>query len=323
MHMKNLITFTTISGRTQLRGYVKIALGVSVLLIVLFGVNAYNRRQMVSEVMAPVRALDGELVPVPTEQVIAPVVKTEECPSDPADWVLTENPSISGSNLKGLSPQCAYDQLDKTAAWFYATSVLGYGRKEAADLFGFATIPMQYEFETGGITVLTDLKDQPQKVDLRFPSDNTGLREWRVDAYGHPAVEFTFSGCFRTSSLNGGEVVSWGNGFSVVCQYSGDFKTRYYVSDVNEKTLTIGGSENLRRFMWFGYTGSGNWAFLGFANDWEYDLSQIQNLDASTINPSILTEKYSISFQSLPENWTTFSGQEFVDAFLEELDVSE
>jgi hypothetical protein len=75
--------------------------------------------------------------------------------------------------------------------------------------------------------------------------------------------------------------------------------------------------------MWFGYTGNGNWAFLGVAKDWEYDLSQIQNLGASTINPSILTEKYSISFQSLPENWTTFSGQEFVNAFLEELDVSE
>ena len=121
-----------------MRGYVKVALGVFVILVVLFGVNAYNRHQMVSNVMAPAHPLESNLVPVPTEQVVTPIIKTEECPSNPADWMLTENPSISGSNLKGLSPQCAYDQLDKTAAWFYTTSVLGYSRKEAADRVGLA-----------------------------------------------------------------------------------------------------------------------------------------------------------------------------------------
>lgn len=321
--MKNLLTFTTASGKTQLRGYVKVALGLFVILVVLFGVNAYNHNQMVSEVMAAPRPLDTNLIPTPTEQVVAPVAQVEECPSNPADWTLAENVSVPGSNLKGLSPQCIYDQLDKTAAWFYATYELGYSRSKAASLFGFSTIPMEYQFETSGITVITDFKEEHQKVDLRFPSDNTGLKEWRVDANGNQSVEFTFSGCFRTSSMSGGEVVSWGNGYPVLCQYFIDSQTRHYVANVNGKVLTVSGVENVRRPMWFGYNSNGNWVFLGIAKDWEYDLFQIQNRGASTLNPAVMAEKYGVSPLPLPENWTAFTGQEFVDAFLNELDISE
>ncbi len=317
--MKNLLTFTTASGKTQLRGYVKVALGLFVILVVLFGVNAYNRNQMVSEVMAAPRPLDASLIPAPTEQVAAPVSSVVECPSNPADWILTENLSVPGSQLKGLSPQCAYDQLDKAAAWFYATYVLGHSRSDAANLLGFSSIPISYSFGVGQITVLTDYKDEPQKVDLRFPSNNSGLSEWRIDASGRPAVEFTFSGCFRTSSMNGGEVVSWGDGYPVVCQYSGDFQTQHYVGNVNGKVVTASGSENVRRLLWFGYDGNESWVFLGIAKDWEYDLSQIQNRGASTINPTVMADKYGINPQPLPENWTSFTGQEFADAFLKEL----
>ena len=317
--MKNLLTFTTASGKTQLRGYVKVALGLFVILVVLFGVNAYNRNQMVSEVMAAPRLLDASLIPAPTEQVVAPVSPVEECPSNPADWTLTENVSVPGSNLKGLSPQCVYDQLDRAAAWFYATYVFGYSRSDAANMLGYSNIPISYSFGVGQITVLTDYKDEPQKVDLRFPSDNSGLSEWRIDDSGRPAVEFTFSGCFRTSSMNGGEVVSWGDGYPVVCQYSGDFQTKHYVGNVNGKIVTASGAENVRRLMWFGYADDGSWAFLGIAKDWEYDLSQIQNRGASTINPTVMAEKYGINPQPLPENWTSFTGQEFSDAFLKEL----
>jgi hypothetical protein len=290
-----------------------------VILVVLFGVNAYNRNQMVSDVMAAPRPLDADLIPNPTEQVAAPVVQIEECSSNPVDWTLTENRSVPGSNLKGLSPQCARDQLDRTAAWLYATYVLGHSRQDAANLLGFSNLPISYSFGVGQISVLTDYKGEPQKVDLRFPSNNTGLSEWRIDASGHPAVEFTFSGCFRTSTMNGGEVVSWGDGYPVVCQYSGDFQTKYYVGDVNGKVVTARGSENIRRILWFGYAGSGNWAFLGIAKDWEYDLSQIQNRAVTTINPTVMIEKFDISLLPLPENWTAFTGQEFVDSFLKEL----
>jgi hypothetical protein len=321
--MKNLLTFTTVSGKTQLRGYVKVALGVSVILVVLFGVNAHNRNQMVSEVMAAPRPLDANLMPNSTAQVVVPVAQVEECSSNPADWSLTENASVPGSNLKGLSPQCARDQLDRTAAWLYATSVFGYGRTEAAGLFGFSKIPMEYQFEKGGITVVTDFKDEPQIVELRFPSDNTGLKEWRIGANGQPAVEFTFSGCFRTSSVSGGEITSWGDGYPVVCQYFADFQTRHLISDANGKILTINGRQNLRRPMWFGYVGNGNWVFLGDAPDLDVDLSRISNRGSSTINSFVMAQEYNVSPRPLPENWATFTGQEFAEVFLEELDISE
>jgi len=317
--MKNPLTFTTASGTTQLRGYVKVALGLFVLLAALFGINAYNRYQMVSEVMAAPRPLDASLIPAPTEQVAAPVAPAEECPSNPADWTLTENTTAPGSNLKGLFPQCVYDEVDKTAAWFYATYVLGYSRKDAANLLGFSNLPISYSFGVGRTSVVTDYKDEPQKVDLRFPSNNTGLSEWRTDANGYPAVQFAFDGCFRTSSMSGGEVVSWGDGYAVVCQYSGDFRTRHYVGSVNGKVVTASGFENVRRFMWFGYDGHGNWAFLGLAKDWEYDLSQFQDRGTSIINPTVMADKYGISVLPLPESWNSFTGEEFSDAFLKEL----
>jgi len=204
MLMKNLLIFTTASGKNQLRGYVKVALGLFVILLVLLFVNAYNHNQMVSEVISRTHRLEDNLVLIPTERAITPIVQADECPTNPADWALTENPSMPGSNLKGLSPQCAYDQLEKTAAWFYATSVFGYSREVAADLFGFSTIPMEYQFEKDGISVVTDFKDEHQRIDLRYASNNAGLSEWRIDEDENPAVEFTFSGCFRTSFMRGG-----------------------------------------------------------------------------------------------------------------------
>ena len=310
-------------GKHRLRDYVKVALMIVALVISLIVVGAYNHYTMVSQIMATPRSLNADLIPTPTKQLAAPVAQVEECPSNPADWTLTENVSVPGSNLKGLAPQCAYDQLEKTAAWYYATSVFGYTRKDAANLFGFSSIPMEYQFETGGINVITDFNSEPQKVHLVFPSDNTGLKEWRVDANGRPAVEFTFSGCFRTSSMSGGEVVAWGDGYPLVCQYSGDFQTRHYISDVNGKTLTISGSENVRRLLWFGYAGPGHWVFLGIAKDWEYDLSQLQSRETSTINLSLMAKKYGVDSIPLPENWSAFAGEEFEHAFLEELDLSE
>jgi hypothetical protein len=182
---------------------------------------------------------------------------------------------------------------------------------------------MEYQFETGQIAVLTDLKDAPQKVNLRFPSDNTTLKEWRIDSSGHPAVEFTFSGCFRTSSMNGGEIVSWNDRYPMMCQYFADFQSRHLVSESNGKILTINGYQNFRRPMWFGYAGDGVWVFLGDTPDWEVDLSQIPNRGNSTIDPSMMLEKYSVNSLPLPQDWSTFTGPEFADMFLSELNGSE
>ena len=176
-----MFTYADGGGIWRLRDYVKVTLGILVLALAVIAVGVSNRYQMISNVMATPRALDAGLIPTPTEEVSNPVTQTEECPSDPARWTLTDNLLVPSSNLKGLAPQCVYDGLEKTAAWLYATYVLGHSRSESTRLFGFTTTPMAYSLETGQIMVLSDFKDEAQKVNLRFPSDNTGLAEWRID----------------------------------------------------------------------------------------------------------------------------------------------
>jgi hypothetical protein len=122
--------------------------------------------------------------------------------------------------------------------------------------------------------------------------------------------------------MSGGSVTSWGEGFPVVCQYFGDLRTKHLVSDANGKTLTISGNQNVRRPMWFGYAGSGSWMFLGDLPDWDVDLSQIPNIGISTINPTTMAEKYSISSLTLPDNWQEFAVQPSSDAFMQELNSS-
>jgi hypothetical protein len=322
--MENFFVFMNSAGKTQLRGYVKIAAGLLVLMQALLGVSAYNRYKMNAQVLAAPRPVDTHVLPtvIPTIDIVQ-AASVETCLSDPAQWTLTDNPILPSSNLKELSESCVRASLDKTAAWLYATYVLGYSRSEAANIFGLSSVPMKYDFDTKQISVLTDFKSDPQKVALRFPSDNTGLKEWRVNANGQPAVEFTFSGCFRTSSMSGGTVSSWGNGYPVVCQYFADFQSRYYVADANGKVLTVNSAKDVRRFMWFGYNGNGNWIFLGIAKDWDVDLAQVKGRGPATINADAMIKNYSVSPVSLPANWPAFTGQEFVDAFLKELDVSQ
>ena len=322
MKLPSLLTYQDTAGHRRLRDYVKATLLILVLVIAASAVGLYNRYHMVAPVMAEPRRLDPALVSTPTEQAVWPVSAPEACPANPADWTLTANTSVPGSNLMGLSPQCTYDRLDKTAAWLYTTYVLGYERSVAASRLGFSQIPVSYSFGLGQITVFTDYGEEPQKVDLRFPSNNSGLAEWRINESGHPAVEFSFGGCFRTSSIVGGEFISWGDGYPIVCQYSGDFETRYYIGNVNGRVFTASGSENVRRILWFGYDSSGSWVFLGIAEDWEYDLSQIHSKGASTINPEVMTERFGIDPRPLPDNWMSFTEQKYAEAFLRELQES-
>lgn len=311
--MKNLLTFTTASGSTQLRGYVKVAFGLFVILVALFGVNAYNRNQMVTEVMATPRPLDPGQMPIPTEKIVALDPSMEACPSNPADWTLTGNVSVPGSNLKGLSPQCVRDQLDKTAAWFYATTHLGYTRTEAAAILGLQN-PVIVFLPDALITVLTDYKNDPQQVPLSTSVPNLDFAEWRVNANGKVESSFTFSGCFRTSSVSGGEVVNWGNGYPIVCQFFADYQTEYVVSSINGHVATLLSGFSVRRPMWFGYSGAGNWAWLGSAKGWDVDLSQIPSRGTVVIDESIMVDKYGITAIPMPQDWKTFTDQEHINA---------
>lgn len=122
--MNNQFTYSTRTG-SKMRGYVKVAFVIFLVIGAIGVVAAVNRNQIVTKVMATPRPLDANLIPTKTAVVAAPAVLVEECPSDPASWTLSDQPMAFGSNLKALTPQCVYDNLEKTAAWVYATTALG------------------------------------------------------------------------------------------------------------------------------------------------------------------------------------------------------
>ena len=318
--MNNQFTYSTRTGN-KMRTYVKVAIWIFVLVVAIGVVAAVNRNQMVSEVMATPRPLDSNLIPTETAIVAAPIVPVEGCPSDPASWTLSDQVVLPGSNLKMIAPQCVYDKLEKTAAWVYATTALGYTRADAATALG---LQQQNTLITNlaTVTVLTDFNDQPQAVEVISAVNNSKLAEWRVNAHGETGLEMSFSGCFTTSKLEGGQIVSWGNGYPVVCQFFADYRTQYLVSDANGHLLTIDSSKNVRRPMWFGYIGNGNWTWIGSSRVWDVDLSQLSPQE-STLTTTVMAEKYGLVALPLPENWPIAVGQEFSDAFLAELNSSQ
>lgn len=316
--MNNQFTYSTRTGN-KMRTYVKVAIWIFVLVAAIGVVAAVNRNQMVSEVMATPRPLDSNLNPTETAVVAAPIVPVEGCPSDPASWTLSDQVASPGSNLKVIAPQCVYDNLEKTAAWVYATTALGYTRADTAAALGLQSNTLITNLAS--VTVLTDFNDQPQSVEVISAVNSSKLAEWRVNANGGTSLEMSFSGCFSTSTLTGGQIVSWGNGYPVVCQFFADYRTQYVVSDANGKLLTIESAKNVRRPMWFGYIGNGNWTWIGSGKVWDVDLSQIP-AQTSTLTASVMAEKYGLTALPLPQNWRTAVGQEYTDAFLAELKSS-
>jgi hypothetical protein len=268
----NIFFYEDRTGK-HLRSYVKVVLVIFAVIMTLGMVAAFDRNQMVSQVMATPRPLDTTLLPTQTAHVEAPAATAETCPSDPANWSLTDSVSVSGSNLKVLGPQCVYDNLEKTAAWVYATTALGYTRADAARALGLQSNILIANL--ANVTVLTDFNDEPQAVEVISAVNNSKLAEWRVNVNGQTGLEMSFSGCFSTSALTGGQVVSWGNGYPVVCQFFADYRIQYTVSSINDHLYTGESVRNVRRPLWFGYIGDGNWTWLGSGKAWDADLSQL------------------------------------------------
>jgi hypothetical protein len=203
--MNNQFTYSTRTGN-KMRTYMKVAIWIFIIVAAIGVVALVNRNQMVSQVMATPRPLDSNLIPTETALVTAPIIPVEGCPSDPAGWTLSNQAVLPGSNLKMIAPQCVYDNLERTAAWVYATTALGYTRANAAAALGLESNTLITNL--GNVTVLTDFKDEPQAVEVISAVNNSQLAEWRVNTNGQTGLEMSFSGCFSTSKLTGGQIAS-------------------------------------------------------------------------------------------------------------------
>ncbi len=251
----------------------------------------------------------------PSPTPIPPTATPDNCPKDPADWILTDNQRVLGSNLKDLSPQCVYNQLEKTAAWLYATAILGHTRSEAAGLLGIPDVPMDY-MPSNQLVILTDYKDTPQTVEVRDSHNHPKLAEWRIDANGQPAAEYVFHGCFDTSSLDESQATISGETILVICGFHIYYQYEHIVSQVHDEVLTINNAKHVIRPTWFGYLSDERWVWLGDAPSWDIDLAKIKMREEPTLDPTIVHEKYGISSVPLPQDWESAVGQDFVDAFV-------
>ncbi len=272
-----------------------------------------NLQPTPTQIVLTATALPSATQPSPTP--IPPTATPETCPKDPADWILTNNQRVLGSNLKDLSPQCAYDQLEKTAAWLYATAILGHTRSEAASLLGIPDVPMDY-MPSNQLVILTDYKDTPQTVEVRDSHNHPKLAEWRIDANGQPAAEYVFHGCFDMSSLSESQSTITGETILVICGFHIYYQYEHIVSQVNDAVLTINNTKYVIRPTWFGYLSDERWVWLGDAPSWDIDLAKIKVREAPTLDPTIVMEKYGIDFVPLPQDWESAVGQEFVDTFV-------
>jgi hypothetical protein len=318
--MKNQFTYSTRTG-SQMRAYVKVAIWIFLLVAAVSIVAAVNRYQMVSEVMATPRPLNPDLIPTQAAVVTAPITPVEDCPSDPVHWTLSENATVRTSNLRAIGPQCVYGKLEKTAAWVYATTGLGYTRADAAAKLGLSLEGLIAYPTNSQIMVLTDFKDEPQPVDVVIAADNAQFAEWSINGNGDVGLEMSFSGCFSTKTLTGGEVENWGN-HPVVCQFFADYRTQYSVSNANGHLYTGESIKNVRRPMWFGYSGGGSWSWLGTGNDWSFDLAQIFPT-GSTLDRTSMADRYDMHVQPLPQGWQSSVSQEHIDALLAELNTNQ
>ena len=318
--MKNQFTYSNRSGN-QMRTYVKVAIWIFLLVGAVGVVAAVNRYQMVSEVMATPRPLDSNLIPTQTVLTTVPITVIEDCPSDPVHWTLSQNVTVPTSNLKVLGPQCVYDKLERTAAWVYATTGLGYTRADAAAKLGLSLDGLIAYPTNRQIIVLTDFKDEPQPVDVVIAADNAQFAEWSINLNGDVGLELSFSGCFATITLTGGETTTWGD-YPVICQFFADYRTQYTVSNANGHLYTGESIKNVRRPMWFGYLGNGSWSWLGTGNEWSFDLAQISPL-GSTLDTASMTDKYQMPVQPLPQGWQSAVSQEHIDALLAELSTDQ
>jgi hypothetical protein len=107
-----------------------------------------------------------------------------------------------------------------------------------------------------------------------------------------------------------------------VCQFFADYRIQYVVSEAHGKLLTIDSAKTVRRPLWFGYIGNGNWTWMGSGKVWDVDLAKIP-AQTSTLTTSVVAEKYGLTALPLPQNWQTAVGQEYMDAFLAQLKSSQ
>ena len=320
------LTYKDLAGKRQLRAFAALSLIVLLLLSLVGGFIFLSRFRMMSKVRA-------EPVPVsiPSEPEIEPVTVSPTitayepgCPKDPGQWSLAE--PVVLQNYKVIQPACVYEGLENTIAWAL-TVRNGYSRAEATSVLGFEEMPMQ---KLDQVTILAD--KGPLDVPVSFIPANPEFTEWRVTASGGSSVTYALRGCFRTSSIVGNRLETWGGDYSVICVVIEDDENTNVVYQLGEHIYTSPALP-MRLFLLFGYSGDGLWNWLGtqsdpkvkiddpakFAND---RLTIATLYDSQPWDMKWLKRRFGLEMQHLPANWQDRTDESVMQAILSGLNDS-
>lgn len=247
-----------------------------------------------------------------TEQVIVPPTATQivevyepGCPTDPAKWFFAE--PVIPQNYKIIQPACVYQGLEKTIAWALAVRT-GYSRAQATELLGFAEMPMRQlsQVKIPGVSGILD-------VPVSFIPPNANLTEWRIDASGNPAVAYALRGCFRTSTVEGNRLETWGVDYPVICLVVEDAENSNIVYSLDGHLYTTSATP-IRSFLLFGYVGNNDWVWLGTQSDPKQEITDVLQMENDRLTIATLYDSqpwdaewleraYHLQMQPLPENW--------------------
>ena len=314
------LTYKDLAGRRQPRAFTVLSLIVLFLMMLVGGYIILRRFSLM-------RVVEAEPIPVfmPSEpefepRTIPPTITAYEpgCPNDPEQWSLAE--PVIPQNYKIIQPACVYEDLEKSVAWALAIRN-GYSRAEATSTLGFVEMPMQ---QLDQVTILADTG--PLDVPVSFIPPDPDFTEWRVNARGESSVTYALRGCFRTSSIVGNKLETWGGEYPVICVVSEDAENTNVVYQLGEHIYTSPAIPT-RSFLLFGYSGDGLWNWLGTQSDPKVEIDDpakyandrltIATLyDSQPWDTKWLKMQYGLEVQSPPSNWQDKTAESDMQAIL-------
>ena len=262
----DILTYSAdLSGRRQLRTFVKAAIFIAAALLVALMVVVGQQIQTI-RATAAVATINYNALPTSPQK---PTPTPEACPSDPGDWQLVGS-GIQGDTLERIEPACVYASLGRTIAWVLAIRE-GYSRSEAAQALGFTQPPAQTKMSE--IKVL-DPVGNPLMAPLVMVPLTAGFSEWYLDGRGLPAVDYFPQGCFRgidtQINTSGIKVQIWNGSYPVICYVIEDDAATHLIMRFGGHIFSTSSSP-ARSSLYFGYdTETKQWDWLGIDEDLHY-----------------------------------------------------
>ena len=324
------LTYKDLAGKRQPRAYTVMTGLILLLLLMAGGMAGLNRYLLMSRVQAtPVSvSLTTEATETLEVEPIATIQLGDEthygCPTDSANWSLTS--TYISENYKVIQPACVYQGLEKTIAWALAVRE-GYSRAEATQQLGFTEMPMR---QMDQVTIPANAKDL-MAVPVSFIPPNPDFTEWRINANDEAAVTYALRGCFRTSTVVGNRVETWGGDYSVICLVIEDAENTHIVYSLGGHIYTSTATP-MRSFLLFGYLSDGAWVWLGTQENPKHEITDLQKsaderlifatlYDSQPWDAKWLLNTYHLLMQPPPENWQTMTDENEKQAILNGLSV--